>query len=75
MDNETHIISGAEHHGTTDDHEMATSYENLHASGGTVNFMARWDKGVVEYLVKHYKETFTGGDYTILVSEDTVNGT
>jgi hypothetical protein len=47
---------------------MATSYKNLHASGGTVTFMANWDKDKVKYLVEHFKETFTENQYIIKVT-------
>ena len=68
MDGETHVISGADYSGTTDDHEMATSYKNLHANGGEVIFKALWDKDQVRYVVEHFKETLTDGQYTILAS-------
>jgi hypothetical protein len=52
---------------------MATSYKNLHASGGTVKFMANWDKDKVRYVVEHFKETFTENDYSIKMTGDTVD--
>lgn len=74
MDGETHVISGDDYSGTTDNHEMATSYANLHANGGTVTFTALWDRDKVKYLVEHYKETFTDNDYSIKMTGDTVDG-
>jgi len=73
MDSEMHVISWANYSGETKDHEMATSYKNLHASGGTVNFMANWDKDKVKYLVEHFKETFKENEYTIKMTWDTLN--
>lgn len=73
MDSEMHVISWANYSGETKDHEMATSYKNLHASGGTVNFMANWDKDKVRYVVEHFKETFTENDYSIKMTGDTVD--
>ena len=67
MDGETHVISGADYDGTSKTHEMATSYANLHANGGTVKFTALWDKDQVRYVLNHYKETLSG-EYTILAS-------
>ncbi len=72
MDSETHVISGVDYNGTTKDHESATSYKNLHASGGTVTFMANWDRDYVKYLVEYFKENLQEGTYT-KVDDDTIN--
>jgi hypothetical protein len=41
----------------------------LRATSGTVTFTALWDADQVKYVVKHFTEGFTNGDYTHL--EDT----
>ncbi len=69
MDSETHNIGWVETNSGEVDHEMATKYENLRATSGTVQFAARWDADLVDYKVKHYLQDLNGG-YTILSGTD-----
>lgn len=49
----------------------AQSFKNLRATSGTVTFTALWDADQVQYVVRHYTEGFTDGDYSHLEETNT----
>ena len=62
MDTEAHTIGSGTSHSATETEVMATSFANLRATSGTVNFKAIWTKNQhTPYTVEHYLETLTWG--------------
>lgn len=62
MDSEEHTIWSGTSHEETENGVMATSFANLRATSGTVNFKAIWTKNQhTPYTVEHYLQTLTWG--------------
>ena len=61
MDSEKHTVWWAESYATGASGVMGTSFENLRATSGTVNFLAIWTKNLhTTYKVEHYLEKIEG---------------
>lgn len=61
MDSEEHKIWSETSHATGETEVTETSFENLRATSGTVNFKAIWSKNLhTPYTVEHYLENLTG---------------
>ncbi len=57
MDTEEHTIGTGTSHATSANGVMATSFENLRATSGIVQFLATWSRNQnTTYKVEHYLE-------------------
>ena len=75
MDSEEHKIWSGTSHATSETEVTETSFENLRATSGTVNFKAIWSPKQVPYKVEHYLENLTGWYPTDPVKTDNLTGT
>ena len=63
MDSESHIVGWETTSVTSANGVTGIEYKNLRADEDTVYFAARWTPQDVDYVVKYYLETLTGGVY------------
>lgn len=75
MDSEEHKIWSGTSHATSETEVTETSFENLRATSGTVNFKAIWSKNLhTPYTVEHYLENLTGWYPSDPVKTDNLSG-
>lgn len=75
MDSEKHTVWWAESYATGASGVMGTSFENLRATSGTVNFLAIWTKNLhTTYKVEHYLEKIEGWYPTTPKQTDNLSG-